>query len=134
MLLLPYLPKEAHEFYIVPAPYGSFLSPFRGIYGIVLIELFGLDRMTVACGFSYFFQGLGTVSGPILGGLISDTRDSLALMFFIGGVVYIASSAFNFSAWLCHHRMKETPKNRSLYLQVTCCLILKINEIQFSTD
>ena len=95
-----------HENCLVASAYGMVFGPFQGIYGVVLVELFGLDRMTGAFGISYFFQGVGSSIGPVLSGWAAQL-DNFDLIFTAGGIFFVGSSLFTLVAYVSYKNQRR---------------------------
>ena len=48
LLAMLYLPMYFNTYCIIPVTYGFFNASFQGIYGIALVKLFDVDKMTAA--------------------------------------------------------------------------------------
>ena len=107
LLAMPYLPMYLNTYCIIAVTYGFFNASFQGIYGIALVELFGVDKMTAAYGLSYFVQGFGTMIGPTLTGLAAE-YNNFKLLFLVGGLLYLSASFFNILALILHKKARSS--------------------------
>ncbi|XP_064621707.1 uncharacterized protein LOC135484296 isoform X2 [Lineus longissimus] len=71
------------------AVFGFFISANYSLTTLILIQAVGLQKLTTAFGFLQLGQGIGTVLGTPLVGLVYDRTDSYSMAFYIAG------------AWIC---------------------------------
>uniref|UniRef100_A0A7I4YTP1 MFS domain-containing protein n=1 Tax=Haemonchus contortus TaxID=6289 RepID=A0A7I4YTP1_HAECO len=76
--------------------HGFFLAAYICLASVILVDLLGLDKLTNAFGLLLFWQGVGTVGGPPIAGLLADISDSYALSFAFSGVNLLVSGLMLF--------------------------------------
>ena len=75
----------------------------------VLSEFVTASQMSTSVGVIIFFQGLGNIYGPPLGGLLSDITGTNAYAFiFCGSMMLVSSLIFLLQNWLCNRRCQQS--------------------------
>jgi len=78
---------------VYSALFGASLSTYISLTSVILVDLLGLERLTNAFGLLLFFQGVGAIVGPPLGGWIVDSTGHYAPSFiFAGGALFVSGA------------------------------------------
>ncbi|VDO34676.1 unnamed protein product [Haemonchus placei] len=91
-----FLYKSYISLIIYASLHGFFLAAYICLASVILVDLLGLDKLTNAFGLLLFWQGVGTVGGPPIAGLLADVSDSYALSFAFSGVNLLVSGLMLF--------------------------------------
>lgn len=70
---------------LVSVGFGLCTAAFLALRSIVVVELFGLHRLTSTFGLLILFQGVASVIGSPLAGLVVDSVGSVAAVYYIAG-------------------------------------------------
>lgn len=73
------------------ALYGFFISGVYSLTSIVLVDLFGMARLTNTYGICFTLQGIAGLIGPPIAGWIRDTTGNYNLTFLLCGLVMVIS-------------------------------------------
>lgn len=73
------------------AVFGSMSGAYVGLTSVVLVDLLGMERLTNAFGLLLMFQGIASLIGPPICGMLFDLTDSYDYSFLLAGSM-IASS------------------------------------------
>ncbi|XP_055999222.1 monocarboxylate transporter 12-like isoform X3 [Ostrea edulis] len=70
------------------------LDPLLLNFGLTALagEMAGMDKLTSAIGLWYFFQGLGSFTGPPLEGLVFDMTGSYGFSFILAGLLTLIAA------------------------------------------
>ncbi|XP_064638432.1 monocarboxylate transporter 14-like [Lineus longissimus] len=74
------------------ALYGFSFGVQLGLLPVIILELFGLRRLTSAFGYAMVGDGIGALIGPPIGGFVFDVTKSYTLSFVFGGLTCVASA------------------------------------------
>ena len=87
----------AHDHFLTLALYSGIFATGSAAYmtlpSIVVVELFGLERLTDCYGYLQLFRGVGAILGPPCGGFIAERRGNFTWAFALAGVLMISTGA-----------------------------------------
>ncbi|XP_022648692.1 monocarboxylate transporter 12-like isoform X3 [Varroa jacobsoni] len=76
---------------VYAAIFGFSIACFAALRSIIVVELFGLEKLTNAFGLLLLFQGVASLIGSPFAGLLYDLSGSYNLTFYFFGAVIAAS-------------------------------------------
>jgi len=74
---------------IYAAVFGIFLAAYTSLTSVILVEFWGLERLTNAYGLSLLPKGALAMIGPPIGGLLYDRTKSYDATFIYAGSVLV---------------------------------------------
>ena len=95
----------------VVALYGLFTTFFI-LKTIVLVEIVGIENLTSAFSLLNLFEGIATLIGPTICGLIFDFAGSYDKSFYVAGAFFLVSGSFSHVAKLWHRKKVNEKQNR----------------------
>ncbi|RCN34821.1 hypothetical protein ANCCAN_19335, partial [Ancylostoma caninum] len=66
--------------------FGFFLSAYVCLTSVVLVDLLGLGKLTNAFGLLLLWQGVGTIFGPPISGILADATNTYVWSFIFCGI------------------------------------------------
>ncbi|XP_050527002.1 monocarboxylate transporter 5 isoform X2 [Daktulosphaira vitifoliae] len=84
-------------FSIYASVFGFTIGAYVGLTSVILVDLLGLDKLTNAFGVLLLFQGIASLIGPPLGGLLYDKTKSYDPAFCLSGINIAVSGIMLFS-------------------------------------
>ena len=66
-------------------------AAYSTLISIVIVELFGLEKLTNCFGILQFFRGVGAILGPPFGGFVAEQTGSYKWAFIMAGIAMIVS-------------------------------------------
>ncbi|XP_063607422.1 monocarboxylate transporter 12-like isoform X2 [Penaeus indicus] len=85
---------ESQIFYAVV--FGSMSGAYVGLTSVVLVDLLGMERLTNAFGLLLMFQGIASILGPPLCGVLFDQTGSYDYSFLLAGSMIAISGLMLF--------------------------------------
>lgn len=76
--------------------FGFTIGAYVGLTSVILVDLLGLDKLTNAFGLLLLFQGIASLIGPPLAGLLYDLTLSYSPGFILAGVTIALSGLMLF--------------------------------------
>ncbi|KAI3389710.1 hypothetical protein SNEBB_008123 [Seison nebaliae] len=73
---------------------GSFSSAQAIFYGIITVQLVGLNNLTNGVGTVFFFQGISSLVAPVVGGSIYDSFKTNYSPIVFGGILILTGCLF----------------------------------------
>lgn len=70
---------------LISVGFGLCTAAFLALRSIVVVELFGLHRLTSTFGLLILFQGVAAVIGAPIAGLVFDSTGSVSAVYYIAG-------------------------------------------------
>ncbi|KAL6743061.1 hypothetical protein Aduo_016146 [Ancylostoma duodenale] len=77
--------------------FGFFLSAYVCLTSVVLVDLLGLGKLTNAFGLLLLWQGVGTIFGPPISGILADATNTYVWSFIFCGINLLVSGLMLFS-------------------------------------
>lgn len=65
--------------------FGVTAGAYVGLTSVILVDLLGLEKLTNAFGLLLLFQGVASLIGPVIGGLLYDSTKSYHPAFYLAG-------------------------------------------------
>jgi len=81
---------------VMSAFFGAFIGAFVTLTPVILVDLFGVERLTNAFGILLLFQGVAAFVGPPLAGLMKESSGNYDVAFIAFGVMMAGSGAMLF--------------------------------------
>ncbi|GAU87242.1 hypothetical protein RvY_00124 [Ramazzottius varieornatus] len=81
---------------IFAAVFGIFIGAFVTLTPVILVDLFGLERLTNAFGILLLFQGIASFVGPPIAGYLKEVTGDYDSAFLVFGLMMAASGAMLF--------------------------------------
>merc|ERR1719234_2680775 len=75
----------------VGAFFGLSIAAYISLTSIVLVDLLGLDKLTLAFGLLTMFRGAASIVGPPIAGAVFEATQSLNISFFLAGSFLLAA-------------------------------------------
>ena len=94
------------HFAVVTAIYGLFLSSFDVFLPLVLIEMFGDDKLKDSYGIIMIAKMFSPIWGPPIGGAFKDWKGSYNVAFYASGTFQLIGSLFNALVYLFHWKYR----------------------------
>ncbi|XP_060569405.1 monocarboxylate transporter 9-like [Ruditapes philippinarum] len=107
-VLIPSM-KGFWQFAVVSGLYGILSGAYMSQKSVVVVDILGADSLSSSLGFLLFFQGIGGLVGPTVGGLSKDYLDKYDMVFYFGSLG-IATGGITMAAgniWLYRQRKKK---------------------------
>ncbi|CAC5426294.1 unnamed protein product [Mytilus coruscus] len=98
---------------LVAVGFGSCTAAFLALRSIVVVELFGLHRLTSTFGLLILFQGVASVIGSPLAGWIIDSTGSVNAVYYMAGACLAMAGVLG-----CPLRKKKD--NNDVEIQNSC--------------
>ena len=98
------------HFASITAIYGLFLSSFDVFLPLVLIEMFGDDKLKDAYGIIMIAKMFSPIWGPPIGGAFKDWKGSYNVAFYASGTFQLIGSLFNALVYLFHWKYRTIQK------------------------
>ncbi|XP_071176744.1 monocarboxylate transporter 14-like [Mytilus edulis] len=98
---------------LVAVGFGSCTAAFLALRSIVVVELFGLHRLTSTFGLLILFQGVASVIGSPLAGWIIDSTGSVNAVYYMAGACLATAGVLG-----CPLRRKNN--NNDVEIQNSC--------------
>ncbi|KAK2704604.1 hypothetical protein QYM36_016861, partial [Artemia franciscana] len=76
--------------------FGATAGAYVGLTSVILVDLLGLEKLTNAFGLLLLFQGIASLIGPPIGGMLFDISGSYDLCFYGAGSMIAASGLMLF--------------------------------------
>lgn len=77
--------------------YGFTIGAYVGLTSVILVDLLGLDKLTNAFGLLLLFQGIASLIGPPLAGLLIDIAQTHIYAFLMASVMLTLSGVVLFA-------------------------------------
>ncbi|XP_064637583.1 monocarboxylate transporter 13-like [Lineus longissimus] len=81
---------------------------------LLMLQLFGIHRATIALGWVMLAEGIGGFIGPPVGGAIFDMTGSYTYSFLLSGAFAVAASAFTIPVFIIHRYKFKTTNSYQL--------------------
>jgi len=94
------------------AVFGVTSGAYVGLTSVVLVDLLGLDKLTNAFGLLLLFQGIASVIGPPIIGILYDYMGNYDSGFYFAGAMIFISGAMLFFIPVIQKRQRNKPKFR----------------------
>ncbi|CAG7719375.1 unnamed protein product [Allacma fusca] len=78
------------------ALFGATGGVYVGLTSVILVDLFGLDKLSNAFGIVLMFQGIGTIFGPPVVGVLFDHFNNYVYGFWLAGITITISGSMLF--------------------------------------
>lgn len=92
------------------AIFGVTSGAYIGLTPVVLVDLLGLDKLTNAFGLLMLFQGIASVIGPPITGVLRDlSGDFETGFYFAGGMIVFSGVILVLIPWLERRRLNTNP-------------------------
>ena len=72
----------------------NFSAPISTLKTVIIVDSLGLERLTNAVGMILLFQGLATLAGTSVSGLLNDSTGDYHYSFYIAGSSICLASLF----------------------------------------
>lgn len=80
--------------------YGIMTGPFTALFSVACVDMFGINNLERTLGIALVAQGLGSLVGPPLSGLIFDLTNSYSITFAVCGISITVSGLMMYLAGL----------------------------------
>lgn len=77
--------------------FGFTIGAYVGLTSVILVDLLGLDKLTNAFGLLLLFQGIASLVGPPLAGVLYDVTESYSPAFILAGTAILMSGIMLFA-------------------------------------
>lgn len=77
--------------------FGFTIGAYVGLTSVILVDLLGLEKLTNAFGLLLLFQGIASLVGPPLAGLLFDLTQSYVPAFLMAGIMITLSGVVLFA-------------------------------------
>lgn len=93
--------------------FGFTIGAYVGLTSVILVDLLGLDKLTNAFGLLLLFQGIASLVGPPLAGLLYDMTGSYSPAFLMAGIMIAISGIVLFAIPPTQKYLKKRDAKRS---------------------
>ena len=100
------------HFAVTTGIYGLFLSSFDVFLPLVLIEIFGDDKLKDAYGIIMIAKMFSPIWGPPIGGTLKDWTGNYNFAFYASGTFQFIGSLFNALVFLFHWNYIKTQRTK----------------------
>lgn len=101
-------------FAIYAAVFGFTIGVYVGLTSVILVDLFGLEKLTNAFGLLLLFQGIASIIGSPIAGKLFDITQSYDWAFHLSGIT-VAFSGIILYFIPCIQRMQEKGRSKIQY-------------------
>lgn len=77
--------------------FGFTIGAYVGLTSVILVDLLGLEKLTNAFGLLLLFQGIASLVGPPLAGLLYDLTATYVPAFLMAGIMIALSGVVLFA-------------------------------------
>jgi len=103
--------KSYVEFMIASILFGFFSAALQ-MNPVIMVDLLGVENLSLALGYVMIFRGIGVFSGPPTAGLVYDGTNSYDIPFYLaGGFIVLSSLVLTFAAVFQKPRRKMENSN-----------------------
>lgn len=88
---------DFYSLVIYSAVFGFTIGAYVGLTSVILVDLLGLDKLTNAFGLLLLFQGIASLVGPPLAGVLYDVTESYSPAFVLAGSTILISGIMLFA-------------------------------------
>jgi MCP family monocarboxylic acid transporter-like MFS transporter 14 len=93
-------------FVVLAVSFGFTVSAYIALHTIVVVQLFGLENLTEACGYIYLYIGIALTVGPPFAGFLFDQTKTYHIPFYVSGVLLGSASIFSCIAF-CRQKKNQ---------------------------
>ena len=110
LIVVPFC-KSYVEFMVVSILFGFFSAALQ-MNPVIMVDLLGVENLSLALGYVMIFRGVGVFSGPPIAGLGYDGTKSYDVPFYVaGGLIVLSSLVLLFAAVFQKPRPKMENSN-----------------------
>ena len=118
MILMP-LCSSYVSFIVVESIYGFSIAAYVTTFPILLVDLFGTERLTTSFGLIQLSRGVGVLLGPFTCGMLFDQTQTYLAPFVLGGSFFIMGGILNcFARYLNSKKVKEDQSDTTLEISL----------------
>lgn len=88
--------SDFYSLVVYASIYGFLIGAYVGLTSVILVDLLGLDKLTNAFGLLLLFQGIASLIGPPIAGVLYDVLKSYDPGFMVAGVTIALSGLILF--------------------------------------
>ena len=99
-MVILFLPAGFTPLSLYTATFAFGLATYTTLQSIVVVELFGLERLTDCFGILQLFSGVAAILGPPFGGLVAEKSGNYFLSFLIAGATMTVSGVLQWTTFL----------------------------------
>ncbi|EGT50958.1 hypothetical protein CAEBREN_20523 [Caenorhabditis brenneri] len=87
--------------------FGFTIASYICLTSVILVDFLGLDKLTNAFGLLLLWQGVGTVFGPPVAGILADWSENFTLSFVFCGINLMLSGLILFGIPIIQYQAKK---------------------------
>lgn len=89
--------KDFTTLMVYSVVFGFTIGAYVGLTSVILVDLLGIEKLTNAFGLLLLFQGIASLVGPPLAGLLYDLTQTYVPAFVMAGVMITVSGVVLFA-------------------------------------
>merc|ERR1719228_854952 len=94
-MLLPVLGTSFAMITVYCCLFALSIACYISLRSIVMVQLFGLEKLTNSFGISLLFQGVSSLMGPPIAGMMFEATGSYTLTFIAAGICLLVAGILN---------------------------------------
>ena len=99
-VIILFVPSSFMSLALYSATFAFGTAASTTLQSIVVVELFGIERLTNGFGILQLYRGVAAILGPPFGGFIAEANGNFELSFLIAGILMIISGILQWVTFL----------------------------------